>query len=179
MAKKSSRTFAGMGKIKGSSTEVNPTFSLKKAPRAVPTNGGKQVNPTVAANKSQSAVSKIQKTRVNPTFAVTHASAETSKGKSGRVFVAAKQRTGSPIAKKSNPMKPNVGNTKKAFKTPTRNIPGGIGRGKRTNGPAKTHSLSGAKDTEVPTRNEMAPFGMNGGATNKQITTARLKKLGF
>lgn len=174
-----SNAFKGMVMRKAKpSAEVNPTFSLKSAPRAVPANGGKQVNPTYAANKSQSAVSKIQKSRVNPTFAVANASMETSKGKSGRTLVASKRRIGSPIAKKGNPMKPNVGNTKKAFAIPTRNIKGGIGKGKSTNGAAKTHALNGAKDVTVPTRNEMAPFGPNG-SSKAPMTISRLKKLGY
>lgn len=182
-----SNAFAGMVQRRAKKTaEVNPTFSLKSAPKAVPSNGGKQVNPTWAANKSQSAVSKMQKSRVNPTFAVANASMETSKGKSGPTLVKAKSRVTKAIATAKNPQPVKMGITKsnkggagiKGLKTPTRNIKGGVGKGRANSGPAKNHPVKSAKDVTAPTRNEMAPFGPNGTA-KAPMTVSRLKKLGY
>lgn len=184
MKKKSSKSYAGMGSIRGGSSEVNPTYSLKSAPKAKPANGGKQVNPTFSASKSKGTPAPKGR-RLNPTFSVANAGAENSKGKSGRKFVAMKNKVGNPIATKSNvtPLKAtysskNNGVTSKLFAIKRKNIKGGVGKGSQATKPSKTHSVKGSKDVTVPTRNEMAPFGPNGSA-KVPMTVARLKKLGY
>lgn len=178
MAKKSSRVYAGMGSIKGTSKEVNPTYSLKKAPVATPASK-KQVNPTYAGNAKAEKTGSTHRTRVNPTFAVANPGAEKSKGKTGQKFVAMKSKMGSAIASKANPNKPNIGTSKKTFATPTKNIKGGIGSGRAVDAKAgKTHTLSSAHDVSIPTRNTSAPYGPNGTAP-VPMTVKRLKKLGY
>lgn len=185
MAKKSTgRAYAGMGSIRGGSKEVNPSFSVKKTPSATPSNGGKQVNPTFSAGKS-TGPKATHGMRLNPTFSVAKPGAEDSKGKSGRKFVAMKNKVGSPLATKSNPTplkatyksKTNAVGAK-IFATPTRNIKGGIGKGPKATSASKVHSVKGTHDVSVPTRNEMAPYGANGIA-KAPMTVKRLTKMGF
>lgn len=185
MAKKSSnRAYAGMGSIRGGSKEVNPTFSLKKAPVATPASKT-QVNPTFSAGKSTGPKATPGR-RLNPTFAVANPGAEMSKGKSGPKFVAMKSKVGKPLATTKHPQPVKMGLIKsnkggadlKGLKTPTRNIKGGIGKGPKANSASKVHSVKGSHDVTVPTRNEMAPFGPNGKAA-APMTVARLKKMGY
>jgi len=173
-----------MGSISGSSKEVNPTFSLKKAPVAKPASST-QVNPTFSAKKP-TPKGPVSKTRVNPTFSVAHAESETTKGKSGRKLVAAKRTIGNPIATKANPtpgkavrtMK-NNGVTSKLFAIPHRNTKGTVGKGKASDAKAgKAHTAKAPHDVSVPVRNTSAPYGPNA-KKSAPMTTARLKRLGY
>lgn len=192
MAKSKSRAYAGVGAITGSSKEVNPTFSLKKAPVAKPvTKSNVQLNPTFSAGKgntpSKSGSTKIAaKTRVNPTFAVAQSNTETSKGSTSKKLVMAKNKVGNPIASKSNPTplkatwkSKNNAVGSKLFAIPKRNIKGSVGAGKAKDAKAdKTHNFSSPKDFSIPTNNTSAPYGPNG-MEKAPMTVKRLKKLGF
>lgn len=182
--KKLDRVTPGMGGIKGSSKEVNPTFSLKKAPVAKPAQKT-QVNPTFSSTGRGHKTGATPRSRVNPTFSVAKSGAETSTGSTGRKLVMAKNHIGNPIATRSNPTprlatlkSKNNGVTSKLFAIPKRNIKGGVGKGSTDLKPSKTHALKGTHDVSVPTRNEMAPYGPNGTA-KAPMTVSRLKKLGY
>lgn len=214
MARKKSNSagsspFAGMGSITGSSKEVNPSFSLKKAPVAKPaTKRNTQVNPTFSAGNSQGNTNGAKRiaspTRVNPTFSVAHAGSENSKGPSGRKFVAAKKGVGNPVATKANPTplkatykSKDNGVTAKIFAIPIRspkvnasgsrsrydeeNVNSAPATPKMTKGNFKgTKNQGNAKKKPAISITSAASRGnFPGTHGNGQITTGRLKKLGF
>jgi len=170
------------GKTKGR-RQVNPTYS-GYAPAVKPANGGKQVNPTPSASKSQTAIdAHVSKKPVNRTYAATNN--ENSKGGKNKSATA---RPGKPLATKANP-RPMfkamlAGNKGKVMNVPTRNIPGSVGTGKKTNSaPTKGHALK-AHNQSLPTNNTSAPYGPNAGAGpvhshSKGISVSRLKSLGY
>ena len=188
---KLSSPYEGMGNFKGNLKEVNPTFSLKKAPVATPASKT-QVNPTFSAKKSEGQTAPKGR-RLNPTFAVTNATMETSKGTTSKKLVTAKSKVSGGLinprganpgnkpttANKANIIAKNSTSKVLGFKTPTKNIKGGVGSGNASSTkPSKIHALQGNKDLSVPTRNAAAPFGPNGSAS-APMTVKRLKKLGL
>lgn len=182
MAKKKSGNspYAGMGSIKGGKSEVNPTFSLSKAPTATPTNGGRQVNPTVDATKKATSKGASSRTEMNPTYSVSSKGSETSKGSTGAKLVARKNKIGKPLSA-TQPLKPNLGktNSSKVYNLKTKSLP--------VNAKGKNSRYDEENSNKKPATPKMTKGNFGGTKTQGgalpagkgQITVKRLKKLGY